>query len=185
MEQTDDQYYINQVKNGDPASYAFLVNKYKDMVYSIAIKILRNPEDAQDLAQECFLKAYQQVHRFEGKSKFSTWLYTIVYRAAVTRLKENRLVTTTMEDSLDEIPDHAAGQFEQLQASQVRHYVKAAIGRLAPIESLVVSLYYMDELPVKEIQEITGLSLPNIKILLFRARKKLERKLKFLLDHEK
>src|ERR1700712_2314267 len=103
MMHVEDLYYIDKVKNGHPASYAFLVNKYKDMVYSIAIKILRNQDDANDLAQECFIKAYQQIHKFEGKSKFSTWLYTITYRTSVTRLKENRIDTIAIDDDADEI----------------------------------------------------------------------------------
>ncbi|MCC8424630.1 RNA polymerase sigma factor [Mucilaginibacter sp. UR6-11] len=184
MDHTEDGYYIEKVKNGNPDSFAFLVDKYKDMVYSISIKILRDQDNARDLAQECFVKAYQQIHKFEGKSKFSTWLYTIAYRTAVTKLKENRVETITMSDYTDEIADHLPGQFEQLQAKQVKQYVQAAIQKLPQTDALLVTLYYINDLPVKEIEEITGLSKPNVKIKLFRARKVLERDLKFLLDSE-
>lgn len=184
MVHTEDLYHIDKVKNGDHASYAFLVNKYKDMVYSIAIKILRDADDANDIAQDCFIKAYQQIHKFEGKSKFSTWLYTIVYRTCVTKLKENKVETVAMGDEISEISDHLPGQFEQLQARQVKQYVQAAIQKLPQIDALLVTLYYINDLPVKEIEEITGLSKPNIKIKLYRARKVLEKDLKFLLDSE-
>ena len=184
MVHTEDLYYIDKVKNGDHASYAFLVNKYKDMVYSIAIKILRDADDANDIAQDCFIKAYQQIHKFEGKSKFSTWLYTIVYRTSVTKLKENKVETVTMGDEISEISDHLPGQFEQLQARQVKQYVQAAIQKLPQIDALLITLYYINDLPVKEIEEITGLSKPNIKIKLYRARKVLEKDLKFLLESE-
>jgi RNA polymerase sigma factor (sigma-70 family) len=185
MEQTEDQYYLDKINNGDPSSYAFLVNKYKDLVYSIAIKILRDTDEAQDIAQDSFIKAYQQIGSFQGKSKFSTWLYTITYRTAVTRLKENKVDTITLGDEIGEIPDHLPGQLDQLQAKQVKQYVKQAIDKLPQIDALLVTLYYINDLPVKEIEEITGLSKPNVKIKLFRARKVLERELKFLMDSEK
>jgi RNA polymerase sigma factor (sigma-70 family) len=185
MEQPEDQYYLDKINNGDPASFAFLVNKYKDMVYSIAIKILRDTDEAQDIAQDSFIKAYQQIGSFRGKSKFSTWLYTITYRTAVTRLRENKLDTITLGDDIDDIADHLPGQIELLQAKQVKQHVKQAIDRLPQIDALLVTLYYINDLPVKEIEEITGLSKPNVKIKLYRARKVLERELKFLLDNEK
>ena len=184
MEPADDRYYIDKVKNGDPASYAFLVNRYKDMVYSIGLKILRDADDAQDLAQECFIKAYQQIHTFQGNSKFSTWLYTIAYRTAVTRLKENKVNTITLNEDQHEVPDNLPGQFEQLQAKQVKQQVQKAIQKLPEIDALLVTLFYINDLPIKEIEEITGLSKPNVKIKLYRARKVLEKELKFLLDHQ-
>ena len=182
MKHLEDQVYLDKILNGDPASYAVLVNKYKDMVYSIAIKILRDADDAQDLAQECFITAYQQLHKYQGRSKFSTWLYTIVYRAAVTQLRQNKLDTTFIGDSVNEVSDSANNQFDQLQSKQVGQQVRIAIDRLPQTEALLVTLYYINDLPIKEIQEITGLFKSNIKIKLFRARKKLERELAFLLD---
>jgi len=182
MKHLEDQVYLDKILNGDPASYAVLVNKYKDMVYSIAIKILRDADDAQDLAQECFITAYQQLHKYQGRSKFSTWLYTIVYRAAVTQLRQNKLDTTFIGDSANEVSDGAINQFDQLQSKQVGQQVRLAIDKLPQTEALLVTLYYINDLPIKEMQEITGLSKPNIKIKLFRARKKLEHELAFLLD---
>lgn len=78
MENIEERVYLDRIKNGDPDSYTFIVDKYKYMAYTISLKILNNPEDAQDAAQESFVKAYQQIRQFKGKSKFSTWLYTIV-----------------------------------------------------------------------------------------------------------
>jgi len=154
------------------------------MVYSIAIKILRDADDAQDLAQECFITAYQQLHKYQGRSKFSTWLYTIAYRAAVTRLRENKLTTTFIDDSINELKDGEHNQFDKLQSKQVGQQVRMAIDKLPQTDALLITLHYINDLPIKEIQEITGLSNPNIKIKLFRARKKLETELAFLLDDE-
>ena len=154
------------------------------MVYTIALKILRDEEDAQDIAQESFLKAYQQIHQFQGKSKFSTWLYTITYRTAISKLKENKIETITISKNINESynPNHTIPQHEQLQLKEQSNYVKQAILKLPKTEALLITLFYINESTVNEIREITGLSIPNIKIKLFRARKKLERELSFLLE---
>ncbi len=184
MEQSADLYYIDKINNGDQAAYAFLVDKYKDMVYSIAIKILRDTDDAQDIAQDSFIKAYQQLSAFQGRSKFSTWLYTITYRTAITRLKTNKIDTVVLGDDIDDVADHQPGQLDQLQSKQVKQLVKQAIDKLPQIDALLVTLYYINDLPIKEIEEITGLTKPNIKIKLYRARKVLERNLRFLMDNQ-
>ena len=186
MDNSEDQVHIDAVKNGDPAHYSFLVDKYKYMAYTIALKIVRNQEDAQDAAQESFLKAYQQIHQFEGRSKFSTWLYTIVYRTSISKLKENRIETLSISNHMNEnyTDNYTAPQHEQLQAKQRQRLVKEAIQKLPPTEALLITLFYLTENTIKEIHEITGLSVTNIKIKLFRARKKLERELRFLLERE-
>jgi RNA polymerase sigma factor (sigma-70 family) len=186
MENTEEQVYINRIKNGDPASYAFIVDKYKYMAYTIALKILGNVEDAQDVAQESFIKAYQQIRQFEGKSKFSTWLYTIVYRTAISKLKENKIETLSITDVINENypQDYTMPQLEQLQLEDEQRHVKQAIQKLPKTEALLVTLFYINENTIREIREITGLSLANIKIKLFRARKKLERELQFLIKRE-
>ena len=86
------------------------------MAYTIALKILGNEEDAEDAAQESFIKAYQQIHQFEGKSKFSTWLYTIVYRTAISKLKENKIQILPISDTVRETYAHeyTTPQLEQL-----------------------------------------------------------------------
>ncbi len=186
MDNSEDQVHIDAVKNGDPAPYSFLVDKYKYMAYTIALKIVRNQEDAQDAAQESFLKAYQQIHQFEGRSKFSTWLYTIVYRTSISKLKENRIETLSISNHMNEnyTDNYTAPQHEQLQAKQRQRLVKEAIQKLPPTEALLITLFYLTENTIKEIHEITGLSVTNIKIKLFRARKKLERELRCLLERE-
>lgn len=183
MKNTEDQVYIDQVKKGDLASYAFLVDRYKDMAYTIAMKIMRNAEDAEDAAQESFIKAYQQLHRFEGKSKFSTWLYTIVYRTSITRLQKNGIPAFSIEEETGDsfTYDHAVPQMEYIHAQEQSRFIKQAISKLPEMEGLLITLFYMNENTVKEIEDITGLSSSNIKVKLFRARKILEAELRFLL----
>jgi RNA polymerase sigma-70 factor (ECF subfamily) len=182
MEPSADQAYVDRVKAGDSLAYAFLVDKYKNMAFTIALKVTGNREEAEDVAQEGFLKAYQQIGAFAGRSKFSTWLYTIVYRTALNHRKSNRHHAFSLDAQADRQPAaHTTPAPEQLQAQQEQQYVKAAIDRLPPTEALLVTLYYLDENATREIAQITGLSLANIKIKLFRARKRLEKELAFLL----
>lgn len=186
MDNTEEVAYIIRVKDGDLAPYTHIVDTYKHMAYTIALRILGNTEDAQDAAQESFIKAYQQIHQFEGKSKFSTWLYTIVYRTAISKLKENRIETISISNSINESysQDHKTPQLEQLQVEDEQRYIKQAIQRLPKTEALLITLFYINENTVREIHVITGLSVTNIKIKLFRARKKLERELQFLIKQE-
>ncbi len=179
---SNDYIYIERVLNGDLAAYTHLVNKYKNMAYTVALKIMRNTEDAEDTTQEAFIKAYQQLHSFEKKSKFSTWLYTIVYRTAIYNARKNQIKTQQINEEVTFEYESYENDFLKTQDHQ--KYVKHAIDRLSEKEGLLISLFYINENSIAEIKTITGLSESNIKVKLFRARKKLKRELKTLLKHE-
>lgn len=178
-----DQRYIDRVLNGDHRAFAHLVEAYKHMAYTIARRLTGNEADAEDVAQESFVKAYRQLHTFEGKAKFSTWLYTIVYRTAVTKMQEKRPDAFALADDVSENEAHdpSAAPVDQLQARDEQRHVREAIQRLPKTDALLITLYYLEEHSVKEIQDITGLTAENIKVRLFRSRKKLEQWLSFLL----
>jgi RNA polymerase sigma-70 factor (ECF subfamily) len=180
MDNSRERGYIEAIQNGDPAPYAFIVDEYQHMAYTIAIRVLGNVEDAEDIAQESFIKAYQQINQFQFRSKFSTWLYTIVYRTAISKLKEGRLNFFSISDEGEEQYTQNAPQLEQLEVKEERQFVKQAILKLPRTEALMITLFYLNENSVREIQEITGLSSALIKIRLFRGRKKLERELRSL-----
>ena len=178
-----DQLYIDRVLKGDHRAFAYLVDTYKHMVYTIALKIMDNEADAEDVAQESFVKIYRQLHTFEGKSKFSTWLYTIVYRIAVSKLQVNTLDTSPISDEIAEnyASERTPVSIDRLEAADQQRYVEEAIQKLPRLEAVLITLYYLEEHSIKEIQEITGLTGDNVKIKLYRARKKLEQRLRFLL----
>ena len=164
-------------------AYRFLVEKNKKLVYSIAMRVLGNEDDAADAAQESFLRAYQQLGIYAGKSRFSTWLYTITYRICVSRLQSGQAQifltnTTPDEDQVDVVEN----PHEKLTEKEQKKLVKEAVEKLAPLDALLVTLYYFDENSINEIAQITELTASNIKIKLFRARKILEQELKFLLE---
>ncbi len=88
MKLSDDNFYISKILAGDSTAYVFLIEKYKNMAFSIALKITRNREDAEEIAQDAFIKVYDSLKDFRKKSKFSTWLYKIVYNTAISRIRK-------------------------------------------------------------------------------------------------
>lgn len=186
MEAKTDQFYIERVLQGDSNAFAFLINRYKDMVFTLALKIVKSREDAEEVAQDSFLKAYQKLDGFKGQSKFSTWLYTIVYRSALTKVRKKKLETTDIDSYV--LDNHRDGQdFPQLEAmknGEQQKYVRQAIDNLGETDSLLITLFYLHDNSIEEIQEITDMSQSNVKVRLFRARKRLYKELSLLLKEE-
>jgi RNA polymerase sigma factor (sigma-70 family) len=172
----EDLMYVERVKRGDTASYRFLVEKYQHMAYTLALNILKNSGDAEDAAQEGFVKAYQNLHKYEGKAKFSTWLYTVLYRCALDKIPSRHY--QEIQDHHQE-PVHNYAETNILQEER-ENLVRRAVQSLPQTESLLITLFYMENCSIKEIQDITQLSESNIKVKLFRAKKTLHERLKFL-----
>ncbi|HEY4785264.1 MAG TPA: RNA polymerase sigma factor [Bacteroidales bacterium] len=181
MEFRDDTYYINQVLRGNVNAFSCLVDKHKRMAYTLALKLVRIPEDAEEIAQDAFVKAYQSLKDFKGESKFTTWLYKIIYHTSISRLRKKHPDILSMDDEQNRNfdvreTDHFLSQLSQEEQNML---VRSAIDRLPDEERALITLYYMNECPVKEIVSITGDSESNVKIKLFRARKKLWELLKY------
>jgi len=186
MKTISDQIYIEKVLLGDTNAYAYLINKYKNMAFNIALKIVKNTEDAEEIAQDSFLKAYQKLGSFKGDSKFSTWLYTIVYRNAISKIRKKKIETTNIDAYIidNHTTDFEFPQIEAIKNGEQKKYVTEAINNLSQTDALLITLYYMNESTVEEIEEITGFTKSNIKVKLFRARKKLYKELSLLLKDE-
>lgn len=181
-----DQIYIDKVLQGDTNAFAYLIDKYKNMVYTISIKIVKDHEDAEEIAQDCFLKAYQKLETFKGESKFSTWLYTIVYRNSISKIRKKNIVTTDIDAFVldNHTTDLEFPQIEAIKNGEQKKYVAKAISNLKEMDALLITLFYLNENSVEEIEQITGLTKTNVKVKLFRARKKLFNELSFLLKDE-
>lgn len=163
---------IDRILHGDGRAYGELVKCYEHMVYTLCLRILRNKEDAQEAAQDCFVNAYEHLRSFGRSSKFSTWLYTIAYRCAISRKRKRRPEMA----SVDELPYVATmddGK-DQLHTSDVKRHLEKALGTLSGEDAAVLTFYYLEELNVEEIVTITGLGASNVKVRLFRARRHLE-----------
>jgi RNA polymerase sigma-70 factor (ECF subfamily) len=172
MEKHDDSYYIEKVLAGQANYFSYIVDKYQNIVFSIALKVLRNREEAEEMAQESFIKAYKSLKSFKGKAKFSTWLYRITYNTCIseTRKKKKHFTSTDdiqIEDEADEM--NLDGIPEENRAKVIQEALK----KLPEEEYTLVLLYYFEEQSVDDICKVTGLSESNTKVKLYRARKKL------------
>ena len=186
MEKNSDQSYIDRVRNGDSNAFAYLINRYKSMCYTLAIRIVKSHEDAEEVSMDSFLKAYQKIDSFKGDSKFSTWLYTIVYRESITRVRKKRIDTADIDDFVKDnySEDQDFPQLEAMKEKEQKVYVRQAVDRLPENDALIITLFYLNENSIEEIQQITDLSESNVKVKLFRARKKLKTELAGLLNEE-
>ena len=164
---------VEKIKKGDTSAFRFLVEKYKDVSFSLACSILRNENDAEDALQESFIKAFKAIKKFRYKSSFSTWLYKIVVNTSNTYLKrQKKKQNFTDKDSWDnlELYSNDTG-LDQLISSEQTVIVNKILDSMKSEESLLLRLYYLSELDVREIMEITKFKESKIKVSLFRARK--------------
>jgi RNA polymerase sigma-70 factor (ECF subfamily) len=147
MEITTDQIYIDRVLDGDTNAFAYLIDKYKNMAYTISIKIVKNHEDAEEIAQDSFLKAYQKLDTFKGESKFSTWLYSIVYRNSISKIRKKNIITTDIDAFVLEnhSTDFDFPQIEAIKNGEQQKYVAKAIDNLPEMDALLVTLFYLNE----------------------------------------
>jgi len=186
MKFENDHFYIEKIKRGDTSAFAPLVEKHKDMVFTICIKIVKKPEDAEELAQDVFMKVYNKLETFRGDARFSTWLYRIAYNAAISKVRKRRLEVEALDDftinnySVDDIKE----DLQNIEAEEQQMMLKMAMKRLSDDDYLIIKLFYLKELPVKDISQITALSEANIKVKLHRIRKKLYCNMKDSMEKE-
>ncbi|MBN1131559.1 MAG: sigma-70 family RNA polymerase sigma factor [Bacteroidales bacterium] len=174
MASNKDQYYIDRVKGGDKEAFTCLVDSYKDMVYTICLRMLNNHEDAEDAAQDVFLKTFRSVQLFQGKSKFATWLYRITYNYCISVIRSRVKVIDLVEEVPErEIDEDAVNALFDLTASDRERYVRTALEALAETDAVLITLFYYEDLSLKEIAEITGLTNNHVRVKLHRARQKL------------
>jgi len=175
MKPNNDNYYIQKIKNGDVGAYAYLVDRHKKMAFNIAMQLIGNREDAEELTQDAFLKAYQALDSYKGESKFSTWLYRIIYNAAISKMRKKKLDQVSIDDDYNASVNVKTTQsaLQSLTNEEQRFYINKALEKMNGDEKLIVSLFYLNENSVDEVSEVTGLSVANVKVKLHRSRKKL------------
>ena len=175
---TDEQRLIHSVKSGDPIAFQHLVERYKDYVFTLALRILKSREEAEEVSQDVFIKVYRTIKSFKAQSKFTTWLYTITYRASIDQARKKNIAIRSLEDdnSFLQIADQASSNPEEaLQKEDLRGHLLNAIQNLPPQDASVITLFYLNEKSVKEIAEITNLSVTNVKTKLHRTREYLRK----------
>ena len=173
-----EKLYIKKVLKGDTEAFRFFVSTYKDLAFSVAVSIVKDEFTAADVVQEAFVKAFENLKYFKGKSKFSTWFYKIVINESFKSVKKGRVKYT---DSLIDLEDI---QKDELKDAEQKFYVNEVLKIMSPNESLVLRLFYLNENSIKEICEMTCWDESKVKVTLHRARKTMEEKLKNVLKNE-
>jgi RNA polymerase sigma factor (sigma-70 family) len=175
MDYKGDLYYIEQILNGNSNAFSFIVDRHKDKAYNLAFRICGNHEEAEELAQDSFLKAYRSLTSFKMKSSFATWLYRIVYNTTISHVRIKKKGVLSLEDFPADATDFISGSANEEEAEKEYRssLVNFALQKINEEERALVSLYYYDEMSNDEIADVTGLSKSNIKVKLFRARQKM------------
>jgi RNA polymerase sigma-70 factor (ECF subfamily) len=169
-----DSVLVKKAIAGDSEALSKLIDKYKNIAYNLAISIVKDKESAKDITQDSFLKVLENLPQFRNESKFSTWLYKIVYNESlqhILKIRKTRLTdieSIKIEGYTDEIPDTGDKYL----------FLYQAIERLDDNERNIIVLFYLAEKSIKEIKIITGLTAVNIKVILHRTRRKLYENLK-------
>jgi RNA polymerase sigma factor (sigma-70 family) len=178
--------HIEKAKTGDVAALNQLLDQYKDVAFSIAFRILKNKDDAEDVVQDSFVKVFKSIKQFRNESRFSTWLYRIVYNESIRALKcDSHFIYSDVHEN-DAVVDYPMidDALQNLVTTERKKIIREALDQLHANESLVLTLFYLEEKNIREIHKITQLSKTNIKVIMHRARKNLYTILKRMLKNE-
>jgi len=176
-----DEELIAKVVAGDEFAYGTLVERYRDFVYTIAVRVVGNDDDAEDVAQEAFVRAYRALPKFRGDSKFSSWLYRITTNRALTHLKRKKRRAAEGIVDIDAGPHIEAEAVDDgrrddespenlVRDEEFRREVRNAVAQLPEQYRVVVTLFYLEERSYKEVAATLGIPMGTLKTHLHRAR---------------
>ncbi len=172
---TEETGYIRRILDGETNLFSFFLERYSRPIYSLIIQLVPNHEDAEELTQDTFVKAFRKLDAFKNDCSFSTWLYRIAYNTAISATRKKRIVFPVLDENVvGNIPDETIDAFfENDDNEELLQRLEQAIDYLNSEEKALITLYYMEEKSVSDVASILGLSTDNIKVKLFRVRKKL------------
>jgi RNA polymerase sigma factor (sigma-70 family) len=177
---------IGETLAGNQSAYADLVKRHQRFVFTLALRFAKTREDAEEIAQDCFIKAYRSLGTFQRNSKFTTWLYSIVYTTSMTFLRKKRVETDSIDDENTYMQLENQGGYDANDAENRSrsYYLNQAIAQLLPDDATIITLFYKGEQSLDEIGATMGIEPNTVKVKLFRARQRLKEKLERLLKHE-
>ena len=175
MEQNGNQPNIKAILNGDAQAFSKLVDDYKNLVFTVALRMLKNTEEAEEVAQDTFIKVFKSLKNFKGDAKFSTWIYRIAYNACLDRIKKNK--KEFANSSIDELEGFEikdmSNALDTIMASEKRQLVRKCVESLSSTDAALITFFYFEEKNLKELGEILNLTENTVKVRLFRARARL------------
>ncbi|MBN6187539.1 RNA polymerase sigma factor SigW [Aneurinibacillus sp. BA2021] len=183
-----EQRIIQKAKNGDRDAFAELVDLYKDKVYHVSYRMLGNRQEAEDVAQETFLRVYANLDNYDPQYKFSTWIYRIASNLSIDTLRKRKknlsidaeISGTEGVDWHDRLADTSKGPEEEVLTDELQEEVQGAIMGLSPKYRAVMLLRYIEDLSLQEISEAVQLPISTIKTRIHRGREALRKKLRFM-----
>jgi RNA polymerase sigma-70 factor (ECF subfamily) len=189
MRSSDDDI-VARLRKGERRLYGSLIDRYRDKGFSLALRILRNREDAEEALQDAFVRAWNGLSGFEGASSFGTWFYRILYNVCMTSLEKKRKLSIFDEPGDDGVPDAASepdlpGDYSGVEMRDLVSRVGGALSRLPARYASVISMFYVQELSYPEIAEVTGLPIGTVKTHLFRGRLLLQAEVRRELTNER
>jgi len=182
----DETAIVAQARQGDAAAFSELLRRYEGKIFRLALHITQNREDAEDVLQEAFLKAYEHLEQFQGQSKFYTWIVRIAVNQALMKLRKRKSDrSVSLDDTIDTGEDTVAREIaawdenpeQRYSREEMNQILTSAIDNLAPIYRAVFVLRDVDELSTEDTAEALSLSVPAVKSRLLRARLQLRDKL--------
>lgn len=174
MQQIQDADIVQSVLQGNKTAYAILVDRYQSFVFTIIHRLIPQREEAEDVSQEVFVKAYLSLAGFKGNSKFSTWLYTIAHTTALSHLRKTRVNTVFAEENVMAVYADGKASTQYPQYNSLRTAVNECIKRLPPDDAEIITLFYLAEQSIEETAAIMQIETNNAKVKLHRARQKLK-----------
>lgn len=186
MDNLNDQHYIRLVKEGDKNAFAALVDRYKDMVFTLSLKLLKDRQEAEEASQDTFLKVYKSLDKFKWESKFSTWIYKVAFNTCLDRLKKNkRFQAIAGTDEINEQEtEPIINVLDSIEEKERKQMIQDCLQELPGEDSFLLTLYYFEEQSLEEVSKIIGITQNNVKIRLYRSRKKLASLLKARFEPE-
>ncbi|MDR0690142.1 MAG: sigma-70 family RNA polymerase sigma factor [Spirochaetaceae bacterium] len=172
--EADDQKIVTRIVSGQKELFRVLVHRHEQAVYGMGLSFFRNAEDAADFTQEVFLKAYHSLFKFEGRARFSTWLYKIAYNTAVNRINRRKEYCSLAEEEF--APDGLTPEYTLLRTA-AKDAVAEAVKELPDKYRICIDLFFFYDRSYQEIEAITGYPVNTIKSHVFRAKKLLRGKL--------
>ncbi|UKJ08110.1 RNA polymerase sigma factor [Solitalea lacus] len=187
IKQLSDIELIDLALSGNQGAYVDLLNRHQRYAFTLALRFTKNREDAEEIAQDSFLKAFRSLASFQRTSKFTTWLYSIVYTTAMSKLRKGKLDTSSLDD--DEHPIIVENPSNDESSSRIEHkirseYLKQAIDKLLPDDGVIITLFYLHEQSLEEIAAVINMPANTVKVKLHRARQRLKVQLELLLNDE-
>lgn len=175
MERKHESDYIRQIIDGNTELFSIFVKRYTNSVLGLIRQIVVSAEDAEELTQDAFVKAFTKLNTFKGDCSFSTWIYRIAYNTAISFIRKKKIVFPSLDEYIiNNVPDEVVNNFFDTDIEEEKmQRLSEAINRLPAQEKTILLLFYEEDKPVAEIASIVDISVENVKVRLHRIRKKL------------